>query len=113
MSSSDKVDTAMLEQLKELLGDRFVELVDRFVEDGGRRMGLLQQAVPSREFQVIHAEAHGLKGSSRNIGANPLGDLCANLEDKGRTGDESEVDTIFAAIEQEFAAVCEHLKSLI
>lgn len=112
-AAEEKIDTAMLTQLKELLGERFVELVDRFVEDGSKRMGLLRDAVPIREYEVIHAEAHGLKGSSRNIGANPLGDMCASLESKGKNEDDSDLETLFAAVEQEFAAVCDYLKSLI
>lgn len=109
----DKIDAAMISQLQDLLGERFVELVQRFVEDGMRRMNLLRAAVRDRNFETIYAEAHGLKGSSRNIGANPLGNYCAELEGKGRVADESALETLFAAVEQEFAAVCEILHSYL
>lgn len=107
---STKIDAAMLRDLKDLLAERFTELVDRFVQDGERRLELLRAAVPARDFDTIHAEAHGLKGSSRNIGANSLGNLCGNLELRGRERNAEELVTLFAAVEQEFAAVCEELR---
>ena len=111
MSDSQHIDSAMLDQLKELLEDRFSELVTRFVDDGSNRMALLKSALPSTNFDVIYAEAHGLKGSSRNIGAGPLGELCAQLESLGKAQSSEGMEQIFAAIEQEFAVVCETLKA--
>lgn len=110
-SVHEKIDAAMLVQLQELLGERFAELIDRFISDGTRRMELLRRAVPARDFDTIHAEAHGLKGSSRNIGANALGQVCGDLEQKGRNSDGTGIDPLFAAVEQEFAAVCAVLRS--
>lgn len=107
----EKIDSAMLGQLQDLLGDRFSELVERFIADGSRRVELLRAAIPNRDFDVIHAEAHGLKGSSRNIGANDLGGVCAELEQQGRTANGDGLETLFAAVEQEFAAVCEALQA--
>jgi histidine phosphotransfer protein HptB len=108
---SSKIDEAVMRDLKDLLGARFTELVDRFVQDGTRRLALLRSAVPTRDFDVIHAEAHGLKGSSRNIGANVLGDVCDELEQDGREGKQENLATLFAALEQEFAAVCTELRA--
>lgn len=108
-SPQDKVDPAMLVQLQELLGERFSELVERFITDGNKRVELLRNAVPARDFDVIHAEAHGLKGSSRNIGANALGAVCGDLETQGRVGSDEGIETLFAGVEREFAAVCQIL----
>lgn len=110
-ASQDKVDQAMLAQLQELLADRFSELVERFITDGGKRVDLLREAIPLKDFDVIHAEAHGLKGSSRNIGANILGEVCGQLEQQGRHQSDENLETLFAAVEQEFAAVCDVLSS--
>lgn len=109
--TQEPVDTAMLGQLQELLGARFCELVDRYSSDGSRRIELLRQAIAAGDLDTVHAEAHGLKGSSRNVGANALGDLCAELEEKGRNCDDEGLGALFAAVEQEFAAVCTRLRS--
>lgn len=113
MSVQQTVETAMLEQLKDLLGERFQELVETFIRDGGRRMDLMRSAVPKRDFVTVHAEAHGLKGSARNIGANILGDVCCQLEQIGDAADEARLETNFAAVEQEFAAVCDTLRAYV
>jgi HPt (histidine-containing phosphotransfer) domain-containing protein len=107
----DKVDAAMMDQLKDLLEDRFGELIERFISDGAKRILLIKQALPSLNFVVIYAEAHGLKGSSRNIGANPLGDACDLLEEKGRKKNGEDIEALFAEVEQEFAAVCDVLST--
>jgi histidine phosphotransfer protein HptB len=109
-SMHDKVDVKMLAQLHELLGERFVDLIRCFCDDGERRLNLLRAAITTLDFTVIHAEAHGLKGSSHNVGANQLGALCEDLEQKGRERDGSDVATLFAAVEQEFAAACNALR---
>lgn len=110
-AAQSKIDAGMMAQLQELLGDRFAELIERFLSDSTRRMELLRTAVPARDFDVMHAEAHGLKGSSRNIGANCLAQACGELEDKGREKDGEQVENLLVVIEQEFVAVCEALKT--
>lgn len=110
MIPQEKVDQAMLAQLKDLLAERFSELVERFTQDSQVRIDTLREAIPKRDFDVIHAEAHGLKGSSRNVGANVLGELCSELEKSGRVKSDANLETIFAAVEKEFAAVCEILQ---
>lgn len=111
MTTSPRLDAAMLAQLQELLGERFSELVERFIEDGERRITLLRNAIAQPDFDVVHAEAHGLKGSSRNIGANDLGALCDELEQLAKERNASTMPTLFAALEQEFAAVCAELRT--
>lgn len=107
---SGQVDASMMKQLQELLGGRFTELVDRFIDDGSRRIGLLRGALDEPDFEVIHAQAHGLKGSSRNMGANGLGNICAEMEECGRKGMGEKLPAQFAALEVEFAAVCQSLR---
>lgn len=110
-SVGQHLNSAMIEQLRELLEDRFDELVDRFVTDGQARVDLLKEASSSLNFDVVYTEAHGLKGSSRNVGADPLGDLCAKLEAQGKAANGEGLEQLFAAIEQEFAAVCTALRN--
>ena len=111
MAASTRIDASMMAQLQELLGERFDELVERFIQDGERRISLLRSAVVQPDFDVVHAEAHGLKGSSRNIGANDLGMLCGDLEQLGKERSAVTMSTVFAAVEQEFAAVCAELRT--
>lgn len=103
------LDRAQLAQLKELLGNHFAELVARFLQDGTARLQTIKAAIVINDFDAIYAEAHGLKGSARNIGAHGLAPLCEELEDWGKQGVDHGMQQLFAAIEQEFAAVCREL----
>lgn len=103
--SQARLDEAMIDQLRDLLAGRFGELVARFIADGEKRLSLLRNALIARDYSMIFAEAHGLKGSCRNVGAGSLGDLCALLEAQGKDRSDQGLEQLFAAIEQEFAAV--------
>lgn len=104
------VDHDMLSSLKELLDEKFSQLIQTYLEDGSRRMALLKEAVADNNFEGIRQEAHGLKGSSRNIGANPIAELCAQLEIMGRDHLGEGIEQQFASVEQEFAAVSAELE---
>lgn len=114
MNAKPSLNADMLEELRELLEDKFGELVQRFSDDGERRIQRIRDAIQTdsgHDFDVIYAEAHGLKGSGRNMGADPLGDICEQLETKGRAADSENMEPIFAALEQEFATVCRLLNA--
>lgn len=107
------LDTGMLESLRDLLGDKFVELITTYNRDCAVRLDKIREALPARDYSVINHEAHGVKGSSRNLGANSLAQLCGELEAKAKTGDGSDMEQLFSAIEQQFAAIAARLESLI
>ncbi|WP_018015552.1 Hpt domain-containing protein [Teredinibacter turnerae] len=113
MQNNVVLDTAMLASLRELLADKFVELVTTYNRDCALRIDAIRSALLTPEFAVINHEAHGIKGSSRNIGANSLADLCEKLEQKARAQDSAGMEQLFTAIEQDFAVVSAELTQLI
>ncbi len=106
------LDARVVAELKELLGEGFPLLVERYVGDCGKRMQRLKSAVETSDFATIFHESHGVKGSSKNIGATRLGVLCAELEHNGQAEVAAGNEQLFAAIEQEFADVCCELENL-
>ncbi|WP_096084558.1 Hpt domain-containing protein [Agaribacterium haliotis] len=110
MSEQMLLDQAMLHQLKDLLGEKFETLVTAFIDDGGKRLERLSLAVTGPEFHIVRAEAHGLKGSCRNIGANALADICADIENAAQKEDASNLAPNLASALQMFADVCEQLR---
>ncbi len=107
------LDVGMLEGLRELLGDKFVELINTFNADCGARLQRMKGGLEAMDFELIRNEAHGVKGSSRNIGANSLASLAGSMEEKARAADNVDMEQLFSAIEQQFAAVSEKLKGLL
>lgn len=107
------LDLGMLQGLKDLLGEKFVELVKTYNSDSMRRIELMRDALQVSDFDTIKHEAHGLKGSSRNVGANSLAALCGDMEIKGKEQDAANMEQLFSAIEQQFAAISAQLRELI
>lgn len=111
--TQNTIDGSMLGSLKSLLGVKFNLLLNTYIEDSQKRMGRMAIAVSKRDFMVINHEAHGLKGSSRNIGAVDFADICEEMETKGRVEDDQELEQLFAIVQQQFAAVCQELKAYL
>ena len=107
------VDASMLDGLKELLGDRFVLLIEQYLADCSARIARIEPALACDDLLVVKNEAHGLKGSCRNIGANALAQICADIEDRARFGEAVGLQQKFADVQQEFAAVSHELETLI
>lgn len=105
------LDPDMVISLKDILGDNFNSLIGQFQEDGQRRVDALGPAVSQRDYDTINKQAHGLKGSARNLGANVLAEYCDVLELAGRNQQDSELEQTLAAIQQAFAAAVAELES--
>ena len=70
---------AVLEQLKDIMGDDYITLLDAFLIDTPRRLDAMQAAVNDNNLEQLAAEAHALKGSSSNLGATGLANICTEL----------------------------------
>ncbi|RYZ88293.1 MAG: Hpt domain-containing protein [Moraxellaceae bacterium] len=105
------LNTEMLEELRELLADSFNELIDRYLSDSQARFNLLQQAIAEQDFKVIYYEAHGIKGSSRNMGANRLAELMGQLEASGHAQNALNLHEVFTEAQLEYARVVTGLAS--
>lgn len=110
--SDQELDLDNLNMLKELLADRFQELIETYLNDSSERIVKLREALEREDFTQATHEAHGLKGSSRNIGANPFANLCEVMEKQARAGAVQDGQQQLAAIEQKFAAIASQLKTL-
>ena len=109
MSNELVVDVGVLKSLQELLGDNFALLIETYLTDSQKRIERLHQAYNADDMDEISSEVHGLKGSSRNLGANQIGDLCEVLEKEARQGAIINKEQQLAAIESNFAAVTAQL----
>ncbi len=105
-------DMSVISELQELLEEGFGELVERFEADGATRLARMENALATGAAEMLYQEAHGLKGSSRNLGAGVLGNLCADLESLGQAANLAAARPIFAAAQTEFAACCAELRAL-
>lgn len=110
MSSVLRIDTSMLDGLRELLADNFVQLISAYISDGTERLTRLNYAMTAMDLPSVTMESHALKGSSKNIGAQEFAELCSVLEKQARAGNVENFEQKFAAIEKEFAAIVKELQ---
>ena len=77
---------AVLEQLKDMMGDNYVALLNAYLEDTPKRLDIMQTAVSDNNLEQLVAQAHALKGSSSNLGAVELAEICSQISDGYRNG---------------------------
>ncbi|GJL52589.1 MAG: hypothetical protein NPIRA01_38160 [Nitrospirales bacterium] len=102
------IDQATVKEWRTLGEPSFVvRMIDQFVHDATDCVTQLQEAVEQHDHDRIADVAHALKGMSRNMGAEPLGEICRFLEREGRTVSARQLTEKFTALQQEFQRVCQ------
>lgn len=76
--SNDSLDLRALTELQDIMEEDFTLLIETFISDADDRMNDIVQAVG--DWQRLRRAAHAFKGSSSNIGAIKLAQLCKALE---------------------------------
>jgi signal transduction histidine kinase/DNA-binding response OmpR family regulator/HPt (histidine-containing phosphotransfer) domain-containing protein len=103
--AADAVDPAVLDELREVMGEEIRELIDAYLDDTARRLDELDQAI-DRDPEVLVQVAHTLKGSSANVGARRFSERCSEMHQRARqdAADPSLRD-LFGNLGSEFAQV--------
>ena len=110
---TDIIDTAIVEELRELMEDDFEVLLTTFISDSETKFTGLAAAVASGVGEDIRRAAHSLKGSSSNLGATQLSDLCFQLEKMGRENNLDGAQNILQQLELSLLETTTYFKSLI
>ncbi len=109
LSLEPPIDPSALTELRELQNedepDLLYELVATFLDDAQPRLATLRDAVNGDDAQIIEKEAHALKGSCANFGANAMERICERLQIAGRSGDLADAFELLARLEGEFERV--------
>jgi PAS domain S-box-containing protein len=113
------LDPAVLAGLRELDGDGetgeqsiVAELAGMFLQDADARIDTLRGAVDEGSAQRVKEVAHTLKGSSGNMGADKMRDLCEKLQRAGDSGDLADVPETLEALEAAFDQIRPELTRL-
>lgn len=96
------LDPDVLSALREVMEDEFSTLIETFLADSEER--LQQLAVAVGATQILEA-AHSFKGSSSNMGAIRLAELCHELELRAKEQNLGGIEALIAEIAREFAFV--------
>jgi HPt (histidine-containing phosphotransfer) domain-containing protein len=93
--------------------DFVTELIDLFLDDTAVQLQSLKGAVSKNDVAEVRRLAHLVKGSSGNIGAVGLAELCQEMEktDLGTFAIDSDGQTLLLRLEEEFRQVSEAFKA--
>lgn len=108
----DALDEKVVSELKGLLGDDFVTVYEAFVRSSDQGIQELNQAVNSDDIKTIETIAHTLKGSSANVGAKKLSNICEDMLGDARDSVTDKFNTHLEMINSEYGKVKESISDL-
>jgi two-component system, sensor histidine kinase and response regulator len=88
------------------------ELAELFLQDYPRLLEEIRESIPKADFSVLERGAHTLKGRLAFFGIRRIRDLASNLEDMGRTGDQSHSMQALKTIEIEMGKILPEFDAL-
>lgn len=104
----DGVDMDVVTQYYTGDKDGFIELLELYYMDGGRKVNLLRELVQS-DMSNYQIEVHGLKSASANIGAMTVSALAREQENAAAQGDRELIDGKFPLLLTEYENLLENI----
>lgn len=108
--SIQHLDDEALRELEVVMGDDFAKLLQTFATDSAARIVAIQQTAVAADSEALRRAAHSFKGSSGNMGARHLSELCRQIEEFARDGAVEPCMPLIAELSDEFALVQRELK---
>jgi HPt (histidine-containing phosphotransfer) domain-containing protein len=100
--ADEHLDREVLNALQEVMEDEYPMLLDTFLADSEERLNLLRHAGDATQ---LIGTAHSFKGSSSNMGAVRLAQLCHQLEQTAKDQKMTDSRHLVCEIYREFAIV--------
>jgi HPt (histidine-containing phosphotransfer) domain-containing protein len=113
MTDKPHLDEEALTELQDVMENEFDVLIETYLKDSSDRITFLRDAIGSADADSFAKAAHSFKGSSINIGAPRLGELCLKAEQAGKNNRLEDAEEVVQAIESEFRQVEQTLKRFL
>ncbi len=101
------LDPAVVDSLRQLTPpgepDVLSEVLRLFLDEVPRRVERLKAAWQERNAVELQRAAHSLKGSSGNIGARHMYEICKQLDERGKAGDFNGARHLMDSLDEEYA----------
>ncbi len=102
---AERLNKELLEELKDIMEEEFPLLLQTYLRESELQFQRIDEAWQAQELDDLRRSAHSLKGSSGNIGAEALAELCADLERSAKSAEVDNVPSTMQALAGEFNAV--------
>ncbi|MFP3516670.1 Hpt domain-containing protein [Pseudomonas sp. SIMBA_077] len=100
--SKDHMNHEVINALRDVMEGGFADLLDTFLSDSEERIDQLHN---TRQAHDLSRVAHSFKGSSSNMGATRLAELCSQLEERAQKEPLAEVKKLVIEIDDEYKMV--------
>jgi len=109
--SNAPVNFAKIEEMKQIMGEVFVQLLPAYIDQSDELITAMPELLSSGTMDVLERNAHSMKSSSLNVGAEALSDIAKVLEDMCRSNENAaQLKEKVEAITEEYAKVREVLQ---
>lgn len=112
MKARAPLDMELVGELKEIMAEGFVTLVESYQRDSAERLAAMQGALEAEDRAQLRQLAHSLKGSSSNLGAVKVAELCIALESHMAEAPAAELQGLLDALNEAYATAIEALRAL-
>jgi len=106
---SEPLDRAVLAGLRELQvagePDVVAQFITLFVDEAPPLIAAIRAGMMAGDTAAVRRAAHSLKSGSADMGAQHMAVLCAELEQRGRSGSLDGAETLVAQLEDEWERV--------
>ena len=109
VKSESVLDRQVLNDLIDIMGDEYVDLIQVYLEDTPNCISQLSEAVEAADVEGMIAPAHSLKSTSANLGAMGLSEMAKDVEYGARQGTLQDPDQRLVEIQAEFELVSAEL----
>lgn len=111
--SKPAIDRSIFDELLEVMGSEFSDLVTVYLEDTPKNLRVLAEAAKRGNSEAMVAPAHSLKSTSANLGAISLSEIAKRIEHGGRSNLLTDPIAEAKAAIAEFERVSVELRALL
>lgn len=86
------------------------ELLDLYVSDTEKRLSELRQILDAQDMSGLKTLSHTMKGTSGNVGAHVMQDLCLKMEKLALSDDAVGARAHYNGISEEFKRIQEDIR---
>ena len=111
--ASQHLNSDTILELRAVMGDEFANLLRTFATDSIMRIEHIERAAAQADADALRRAAHSFKGSSGNMGALKLSELCKHIEEFARDGELAQCTPLIAEVRDEFVHIQRELDALL
>jgi HPt (histidine-containing phosphotransfer) domain-containing protein len=115
-SARDILDPNIISNIKvvsaEVNPDFLNELIEMYIVSAPRLITGIKSHAAEGDSSALEADAHRLRGSSLNLGALRMAEVCGLLEKKGREDDREGLEPLVERLETDYGELLAELDKL-